>query len=60
MRPIPLQESCLILSSEKTPIVSFLEQTNKNTELIVISDNCKITEKLYNENYKENDLVKQT
>lgn len=37
---------------------SFLEQTNKNTELIVISDNCKITEKLYNENYKENDRVK--
>ena len=37
---------------------SFLSQTNKNTELIVISDNCKITEKLYNENYKENDRVK--
>ena len=30
---------------------SFLNQTNKNSELIIVSDNCKITEKLYKENF---------
>lgn len=32
---------------------SFLEQDYKNKELIIISDFCDITEKLYNENYKQ-------
>ena len=37
---------------------SFLNQSNKNSELVIISDNCKITEKLYNENFSKNSRIK--
>ena len=37
---------------------SFLNQTNKNSELIIVSDGCKITEKLYKENFLDNDRIK--
>jgi glycosyltransferase involved in cell wall biosynthesis len=32
---------------------SFLSQTHKNNELIIVSDDCDITEKLYLENFKD-------
>lgn len=37
---------------------SFLNQTNKNTELIIVSDNCKITERLYKENFSNENRIK--
>jgi mannosyltransferase OCH1-like enzyme len=37
---------------------SFLDQTNKNSELIIVSDNCKITEKLYKKHFSKNERVK--
>jgi hypothetical protein len=37
---------------------SFLNQSNKNSELIIVSDNCNITERLYNENFSKNSRVK--
>jgi glycosyltransferase involved in cell wall biosynthesis len=38
-------------------VESFLNQTNKNTELIIVSDGCKISEKIYLENWLDNDRV---
>jgi hypothetical protein len=37
---------------------SFISQSNKNTELIIVADNCKITERLYNQNFLDNDRIK--
>jgi hypothetical protein len=37
---------------------SFLDQTNKNSELIIVSDNCEITERIYNEEFSNNDRIK--
>lgn len=37
---------------------SFLNQTNKNTELVIVSDGCQITEKLWTENYKIEPRIK--
>lgn len=37
---------------------SFLLNTYPNKELIIISDNCDITEKIYNNNYKDIENIK--
>jgi len=39
-------------------VQSFIDQSNKNSELIIISDGCEITHRLYFEHYKSNDRVK--
>lgn len=38
-------------------VESFLNQTNTNTELIIVSDGCKISEKIYLENWVNNERV---
>ena len=37
---------------------SFINQSNKNTELVIVGDNCQITESLYNKHFKDNDRIK--
>lgn len=37
---------------------SFINQTYKNSELIIVSDGCDITHKLYYEHFKANDRIK--
>jgi len=39
-------------------VKSFLNQTYKNKELIIISDGCQVTEYLYDKYFKDNSLVK--
>ena len=36
---------------------SFLKQTHEDKELIIVSDGCQITNKLYEEHYKMNPIV---
>ena len=42
----------------KRAVNSFLNQTNKNTELVIVSDGCQITEKLWRENYQDESRIK--
>jgi len=37
---------------------SFLKQTFKNAELIIVSDGCDITERIYNEEFKNKENIK--
>jgi len=39
-------------------VQSFIDQTHEDSELIIVSDGCQITHKLYFEHYKSNDRVK--
>lgn len=39
-------------------VQSFIDQTNKNSELVIVSDGCEITHKLYYNHFKENDRIK--
>jgi glycosyltransferase involved in cell wall biosynthesis len=39
-------------------VQSFIDQTNKDSELIIVSDGCEITHKLYYEHFKSNDRIK--
>jgi len=39
-------------------VSSFLSQTNKDSELIIISDGCDLTQKLYEDNYKGESRIK--
>lgn len=42
----------------KRALESFNNQTNKNTELVLVSDNCELTKSVWENNYKENDRIK--
>jgi glycosyltransferase involved in cell wall biosynthesis len=37
---------------------SFLKQTYEDKELIIVSDGCDVTDKIYEENWKDNKLIK--
>jgi len=39
-------------------VKSFLKQTHEDKELIIVSDGCEITVKLYEENFKEHSNIK--
>lgn len=39
-------------------VQSFIDQTNKDSELIIVSDGCFITHELYYKYYKDNDRIK--
>jgi len=39
-------------------VKSFIDQNNKNSELIIVSDGCDIVHRLYFEHFKQNDRVK--
>jgi glycosyltransferase involved in cell wall biosynthesis len=39
-------------------VQSFVDQTDKNSELIIVSDGCQIVHKLYYKHYKDNDRIK--
>ena len=42
----------------KRAVTSFLNQTSKNNELVIVADGCKITERLWRENYSEESRIK--
>lgn len=39
-------------------VKSFLDQSNKNTELVIVSDGCKITERLHLEHFSGEERIK--
>lgn len=39
-------------------VKSFLDQSNKNTELVIVADGCKITERIYLEHFKDERRIK--
>lgn len=39
-------------------VQSFIDQTDKNSELIIVSDGCEITHKLYYKHFKSDDRIK--
>lgn len=39
-------------------VQSFVDQTHKDSELIIVSDGCQITHRLYFEHYKSNNRIK--
>jgi len=42
----------------KRSVKSFINQTHKDKELIIVSDGCEITNKLYEENFSDIDNIK--
>ena len=38
-------------------VYSVISQTNQNWELVIVSDGCSITEKLYNDYFREYDNI---
>lgn len=39
-------------------VQSFIDQKDKNSELIIVSDSCQITHELYHSNFKSNERIK--
>lgn len=39
-------------------VQSFINQTNKDSELVIVSDGCEVTHKLYYQNFKNNNRIK--